>query len=104
LPGEVDVGTWVGVEDAGVVALVRVVLAGDDVDSSDGDPVRVLVRVGEVVAGDTVVARGVGVDATVAAPSAGGALRPRDEQSPRCFCAIHAGAPRAIASSGHVPR
>jgi len=103
LPGEVDVGTWVGVEDAGVVAVVLEVLAGDDVDSSDGDPVRVLVRVGEVVAGDTVVARGVGVDATVAAPSAGGALRPRDEQSPRCLLAIHAGAPRAIASSEQVP-
>lgn len=97
-------GTSVIVEEACVVALVRGVLVGDDVDSSDGDPVRVLVRVGEVAAGVGVVARGVGVDATVGAPGAGGALRPRDEQSPRCFCAIHAGAPRAIASSGHVPR
>jgi hypothetical protein len=100
----VDVGTWVGVEDADVVALVRVVLAGDDVDSSDDDPVRVLVRVGEVAAGVGVVARGAGVDATVGAPGAAGALRSRFVQSPRCFCAIHAGAPRAIASSGHVPR
>lgn len=97
-------GTWVGVEDADVVALVRVVLAGDDVDSSDGDPVRVLVRVGEVAAGVGVVARGAGVDATVAAPGAAGALRSRGVQSPRCLLAIHAGAPRAIASSGHVPR
>src|SRR5699024_7191583 len=47
LPGEADGGTWVGVGDAGVVAVVLEVLVGDGVDSSDGDPVRVLVRVGE---------------------------------------------------------
>lgn len=98
-----DVGTSVAVEDDCVVcvgALVREVLVGDDVDSSDGDRVRELVRVDGFVAGAEVVA---GVERGAAA----GDVWPRRSpgaQSRRCFRAIHSGAPLAIASSGQVPR
>ncbi|MBB1011389.1 hypothetical protein G6014_03680 [Dietzia kunjamensis] len=96
-----EVGTWVGVEEVGEVAVAREVLVADDVDSSDGDLVRVLVRLGEVGAGGEGVARG--VDAAVGTPGAAGPRRSRDVQVPRCFRAIHSGAPRAIASSEQVP-
>ncbi|MCT1711816.1 hypothetical protein M3B38_07455 [Dietzia cinnamea] len=103
LVGEgVVVTTLVG-GDVGVATLVCRELVVGDAASSIGARVRELVRVGDawgragIVAAD--VRAGVGVSV-----GAGGLGRPEGAQLLRCFCAIHAGAPLAIASAGQVPR
>lgn len=98
----VVVTTLVG-EDVGVATLVCRELVAGAAASSTGARVRELVPVGDaggragVAAADVRAGVGVGV-------GAGGPDRSEDAQPTRCFCAIHAGAPLAIASAGQVPR
>ncbi|WP_162534014.1 hypothetical protein [Dietzia lutea] len=92
-------------DDVGVVTLVCLELVADDVGSSAGvrDRVRALVRVGEAGGADEVVTTDVRAAVGVGVGAAGPG-RSEGAQLVRCFCAIHAGTPLAIASAGQVPR
>jgi len=99
---EGDVVTTLVGGDVDVTTLVCRELVAGAAASSTGARVRELVRVGvaggpaESVAADVRAGDGVGVGAA-------GPGRSDGAQLVRCFCAIHAGAPRAIASSEQVP-